>query len=90
MASIKDLKKEINYVLGDLINLVYLKDLTSEGKVSEDSEKMVDSIYDSYEEFIEKINKSRKEVKRSQVLKTIRKEYQKSVKQIVDKINQEG
>ncbi|MCO6174131.1 hypothetical protein NHF50_03650, partial [Flavobacterium sp. NRK F10] len=56
MASVKNLKKEINYVLGDLVNIVYVWEMTHGGKPTEATDEIVDSIYDKYDELITKIN----------------------------------
>lgn len=44
MASVKNLKKEINYVLGDIVNIVYIWEMTNGGKPTETSDKILVSI----------------------------------------------
>jgi hypothetical protein len=47
MASVKNLKKEINYVLGDIVNIVYVWEMTNGGKPTETSDQLVDTIYET-------------------------------------------
>ena len=42
MASKRDLKKDINYVLGDIIEAVYIWELTNPGKDTKKSEAIID------------------------------------------------
>ena len=44
MANIRDLKKDINYVLGDIIEAVYLWELTNPKKETKITPKKVKSI----------------------------------------------
>lgn len=86
MASVKNLKKEINYVLGDLVNIVYVWELTNGGKPTEASDVIIDDIYDNYDELVTKINQKDVEDKKAH-FKQIRKEYEATANQIVEKIN---
>ncbi|MGV7105439.1 hypothetical protein [Flavobacterium sp. U410] len=86
MASVKNLKKEINYVLGDLVNIVYVWEMTNGGKPTEATDAIVDGIYDQYDEFLTKINNKKVENKKAHY-KQIRKEYEDAANQIVAKIN---
>jgi hypothetical protein len=86
MASVKNLKKEINYVLGDLVNIVYVWEMTNGGKPTEATDAIVDGIYDQYDEFLTKINNKKVENKKEHY-KQIRKEYEDAANQIVAKIN---
>ena len=49
MASVKNLKKEINYVLGDIVNIVYIWEMSTAGKPTEASDKLVDEIYETFD-----------------------------------------
>ena len=44
MASVRDLKKDINYVLGDIIEAVYIWELTNPEKDTKKSEKIIKEI----------------------------------------------
>lgn len=56
MASIKLLKKEINYVLGDLIEQVYHWEASSKKLNSEEGTKLIDKCIQVYDELIELVN----------------------------------
>ena len=56
MASVKNLKKEVNYVLGDIINIVYIWEMTTTGKPTEASDALLDSIFDTFDTLMTKIN----------------------------------
>ena len=86
MASVKNLKKEINYVLGDLVNIVYVYEMTHGGKPTEATDVIVDEIYDNYDPLVTKINLKDVENKKAH-FKQIRKEYEATANQIVEKIN---
>ena len=86
MASVKNLKKEINYVLGDLVNIVYVYEMTHGGKPTEATDVIVDEIYDNYDALVTKINLKDVENKKAH-FKQIRKEYEATANQIVEKIN---
>lgn len=86
MASVKNLKKEINYVLGDLVNIVYIWEMTNGGKPTEASDAIVDEIYANYDGIVTKMNDATVVNKKSH-FKQIRKEYEEAANQIVAKIN---
>jgi hypothetical protein len=56
MASIKDLKKDINYVLGDIIEAVYLWDMTTVGKPTAESNALIEEAIQSFDSLIAKVN----------------------------------
>jgi hypothetical protein len=56
MASIKLLKKEINYVLGDLIEQVYHWEASTQKISSEEGNKLIDKCIQVYDELIELVN----------------------------------
>lgn len=54
MANIRDLKKDINYVLGDIIEAVYIWELTNPDKDAKQSEKIIDEAIETFDVLIEK------------------------------------
>ena len=56
MASVKNLKKEINYVLGDIVNIVYVWEMTNGGKPTETSDQLVDTIYETFDSLMTRAN----------------------------------
>lgn len=87
MASVKNLKKEINYVLGDLVDIVYVWEITNGGKPTENTDEIVDSIYNTYDDLLSKINNSRKVEDKKAHFKGVRNDFEGFVNQTVEKIN---
>jgi hypothetical protein len=86
MASVKNLKKEINYVLGDIVNIVYVWEMTTVGKPKEASDKLVDEIYETFDALMTRANQKDVENKKAH-FKQIRKDYEEAANQFVAKIN---
>ena len=86
MASVKNLKKEINYVLGDLVNIVYVWEMTHGGKPTEETDAIVDNIYDTYDNLVSRMGDKTVENKKAH-FRQIRKDYEAAANQIVEKIN---
>lgn len=86
MASIKNLKKDINYVLGDIIEAVVVWELTNPSKDTKKSEAIIDEAIDVFDVLIAKINL--KDVENSkQHFKAINQELEDSGRKLIDKIN---
>lgn len=89
MASIRDLKKDINYVLGDIIEAVYLVDATENGQNSKEGNAVIDSAIATFDDLIEKVNK--KDVgNRPAHLKGVRKELETKAADLVEQLNKLG
>jgi CMP-2-keto-3-deoxyoctulosonic acid synthetase len=58
MASVKNLKKEINYVYGDILNIVYVWEMTNGGRPTEASEKLEQLRYLEYGKRIKMVETS--------------------------------
>jgi hypothetical protein len=87
MASVKNLKKEINYVLGDIVNIVYIWEMSTTGKPTESSDKLIDEVYETFDALMTKANQKDVENKKAH-FKQIRKEYEEAANQFVAKINE--
>ncbi len=86
MASIKNLKKDINYVLGDIIEAVYVWELTNPSKDTKKSEAIIDEAIDVFDELITKVNL--KDVENSkQHFKAVNQELEDRGRKLIDKIN---
>ena len=86
MASIKNLKKDINYVLGDIIEAVYVWELTNPEKDTKKSEAIIDEAIDVFDELITKINL--KDVENSKKhFKAVNQELEDQGRKLIDKIN---
>lgn len=86
MASIRDLKKDINNVLGDLIEAVYLVDGTSDNQNSKEGSEIIENAIDTFDELIAKVN--RRDIKdRKKHLQEVRRELEVKAQALSDKIN---
>lgn len=86
MASVRDLKKDINYVLGDIIEAVYIWELTNPDKDTKNSEKIIDEAIETFDELIAKIHAKDVENKKSH-FKAIQGELEDRGRKLIDKIN---
>jgi len=65
MASVKNLKKDINFVLGDIIEAVYAWELTNPTKDNKASEKIIDDAITTFDELVVKVNQKKVEDKKA-------------------------
>ena len=82
MASIRNLKKDINYVLGDIIDAVYFtgKMQTEEGKA------LVTEILNDFDTLIDKIADKTVE-NRGAHLKQVRRDFEQKAGALIEKLN---
>lgn len=85
MASIKDLKKDINFVLGDIIEAVYLVD-SSRNEISKEGNEIIDSAIVIFDDLIVKVNKKGVANKKSH-FKAIQAELEEKAKGLIEKLN---
>ena len=86
MASVKNLKKDINFVLGDIIEAVYLWELSTPGKPTKESEALIDEAIVVFDELMKKVNQKNVENKKEH-FRNINKQLEESAGQLVGKIN---
>ena len=86
MANIKNLKKDINYVLGDIIEAVYLYEMTTTGKPSVETDALIDEAIASFDSLIAKVNAKNVENKKAH-FSQINKDLEETANQLVAKIN---
>jgi hypothetical protein len=89
MANIRDLKKDINYVLGDIIEAVYIVEATQDKQGSKEGLAIIDKAITTFDELIAKVNRKDVEDKKAH-FKGIRKELEESATALVEKINKLG
>lgn len=82
MSSIKNLKKDINYVLGDIIDLCIAKNADPKKK-----EALVDEVIDAYDDLIAKVNTKKVEDKKAH-FKTINSTFETQAISLLEKVNQ--
>ncbi|MGL2994950.1 hypothetical protein [Flavobacterium sp. TSSA_36] len=87
MANVKNLKKDINYVLGDIIEAVYLYELTTTGKPTEETNALIDEAIAAFDALIVKVNQKNVENKKSH-FKQINVELEQVANQLIAKINE--
>lgn len=86
MANIKNLKKDINYVLGDIIEAVYLYEMTTTGKPTAETNALIDEAIAAFDTLIEKVNAKKVENKKAHFTQ-INKDLEETANQLVAKIN---
>lgn len=86
MANVRNLKKDINYVLGDIIEAVYVWEYNNTDKDSKKSESIIDEAIEIFDDLIAKVNDKSVENAKSH-FKTINKELEEKGRGLIDKIN---
>jgi hypothetical protein len=86
MANIRDLKKDLNNTMGDIIEAAYIHQLANPKTDPEKTEKIVDEAIETFDELVVKIN-DRKVENRAEHLKAINKEIEERAKVLIEKLN---
>ena len=87
MANVKNLKKDINYVLGDIIEAVYLFEITTTGKPTTETNALIDEAIAAFDALITKVNAKNVENKKAH-FKQINVELEQTANQLIAKINE--
>lgn len=88
MASIKALKKEINYVLGELIEAVYQWESQTKNLNSEAGNQIIDQCIEVYDELIDLVNDKEEASLKKDYYNKVRDYLEKKANEIADQINQ--
>lgn len=86
MANVRNLKRDVNYVIGDIIEAVYIWELTNPEKDTKDSQAIIDTAITDFDELIEKINAKNVEDKKAH-FKAINKDVEVRGRKLIDRIN---
>ncbi len=86
MATIRDLKKDINFVLGDIIDAVYVWEALNPKEDTKNSEAIIDDAIATFDTLIEKVN-DRKVESRTKHLTGVRVELEEKAIGLVERIN---
>lgn len=86
MASVRDLKKDINFVLGDIIEAVYHWEATSENKNSEKGSQLIDGAITAFDELMDKIHIKDLENPKAH-FKAVRIDLEKKATDLIEKLN---
>lgn len=89
MANVRDLKKDINYVLGDIIEAVYVWEYSNTDKNTKKSEGIIDEAIETFDELIAKVNAKNVENAKAH-FKAINGELETKGRALIDKINKLG
>ncbi|WP_194765897.1 hypothetical protein [Tamlana sp. I1] len=85
MANVRDLKKDINYVLGDIIEAVYVWEYSNTDKDTKKSEAIIDEAIKTFDELIVKVNTKAENPKAH--FKAINNELEEKGRALIEKIN---
>ena len=86
MGNIRNLKKDINYVLGDIIEAVYTWEYLNLDKDTKQSEIIIDEAINIFDVLIAEVNKKDVDNKKKH-FKSINLKLEKNGKMLIDKIN---
>ncbi len=87
MSSIKDLKKEINYIFGEVIDEANYKQLVNPDIETKNVEAIIDEAVAAYEDFYKKINAGRQVDNKKQYFNNLNKDIVQAVNDLINKIN---
>lgn len=85
MGSIRSLKKEINYVLGDILDAAEVNLEMQENITQEQVDALSNEVFSTYDKLITDINK--KVENRKAHIKAVRKEFDEKAHSFVEQIN---
>ncbi|GAB2773907.1 hypothetical protein [Salinimicrobium soli] len=86
MANRRTLKRDINYVFGDIIEAAYLHQIANPNEDPAKSDKIVDEAIEGFDEMIGKMNEKNVENKK-QHFRNIQQELEAKARALVEKIN---
>ncbi|CAL2074922.1 hypothetical protein [Tenacibaculum sp. 190524A02b] len=86
MASVKNLKKDINYTLGDIIEECYVWELLNPKEDTSKSEAIIDEAINTFDSLLDKIHSKNIENKK-QHYRSVSKELESKAKELIEKVN---
>lgn len=86
MANKRNLKKDINYVLGDIIDAVYIWEYANGTKPTKESNAIIDDAIATFDALIARVNQSGLENPKAH-FKAIRNDLETKATELVAKIN---
>lgn len=86
MASVKNLKKDINYVLGDIIEECYVYELANPKADTKKSEAIIDEAIETFDALIAKLHEKNVENKKAH-FKAVSSELEAKAAELLKKIN---
>ena len=89
MASVRDLKKDVNFVLGDIIEAVYQWESATNNKNSEEGSAIIDNSIAAFDDLMGKINQKDVTDKKAH-FKAVRAELEDKATALVTALNDLG
>lgn len=86
MASIRNLKKDVNFVFGEIIEAVYVWQLTNSDKDEKASEAIIDEAIASFDNFMDRINEKNVENKKAH-FNAISRDLEAKGNELLDSLN---
>tara|TARA_R110002111_G_scaffold2061_6_gene13704 strand:+ start:7044 stop:7313 length:270 start_codon:yes stop_codon:yes gene_type:complete len=86
MSNKRELKKDINYVLGDIIEAVYVWELANAEKPTKESEAIIDEAITTFDELITRVNDRSAQNKKAH-FKAINSDLESKGRGLIEKIN---
>ncbi|PHR68887.1 MAG: hypothetical protein COA67_12085 [Lutibacter sp.] len=86
MASVKNLKKDINYILGDIIEECYMWELTNPKADTKKSQAVIEDAIKSFDSLLEKVNAKKVEDKRAHY-KSVQSDLEMVASKLLEKVN---
>ncbi|MBV7270527.1 hypothetical protein [Winogradskyella luteola] len=86
MANKRDLKKDINYVFGDIIEAVYYWELENTQKPTKESDAIIDDAFAGFDELIARVNERDIENPKAH-FKAINNDLESKGRALIDRIN---
>jgi len=89
MANKRDLKKNLNYVFGDIIETAYLWEYENTDKDNKKSQEIVDESINAFDELIARVNQKNVDDVKAH-FKAINQDLETKAKELIEKINKLG
>ncbi len=86
MASVKNLKKDINYILGDIIEECYMWELSNPDKDTKNSQAIIEEAIGSFDSLLEKVNSKNVENKKAHY-KSVQSDLEGVAAELLKKVN---
>lgn len=86
MASVRNLKKDINFVLGDIIEAVYINELATGAQPTEAGEAIINEAIAAFDDLVKDVNAKNVENKKAH-FKQINAKLETVAGQLVEKLN---
>ncbi|PZD78096.1 hypothetical protein [Mesonia sp. K7] len=86
MANKRELKRDLNYVMGDIIEAAYIHQIANPEADHSKSEAIVDKAIEHFDHYITKINE-RKVENRGAHLKQVNQDIEKDAKALIKELN---